>query len=110
MVRIAITQVAFDAIARTLPLGSVGYENQTNERGERRPQHPAVRRSAGRLRDDGANLRALLKRRRRRRSAQMRQRPRPDDCSACAVARLSRTETQVKQTEHRGQHHNLHDP
>ena len=58
------------------------------------------RRSAGRLRDDGANLRALLKRRRRRRSAPMRQRARPD--AACAVARLSRTETQVKHTEHRG--------
>jgi hypothetical protein len=35
MVRIAITQAAFEAIARTLPLGSVGYENRVNERGER---------------------------------------------------------------------------
>jgi hypothetical protein len=35
MVRIAITQAAFDAIAKTLPLGSVGYENATNEKGER---------------------------------------------------------------------------
>jgi hypothetical protein len=35
MIRIAITAEAFDAIARTLPLGSVGYENQVNERGER---------------------------------------------------------------------------
>ena len=35
MIRIAITVEAFDAIARTLPLGSVGYENQINERGER---------------------------------------------------------------------------
>ena len=35
MVRIAISQAAFDAIAATLALGSVGYENQTNERGER---------------------------------------------------------------------------
>jgi hypothetical protein len=35
MVRIAITQAAFDAIRATLPLGSVGYENQINERGER---------------------------------------------------------------------------
>jgi hypothetical protein len=35
MVRIAISQAAFEAIARTLPLGSVGYENETNERGER---------------------------------------------------------------------------
>jgi hypothetical protein len=35
MVCIAITQAAFDAIVKTLPLGSVGYENKTNEKGER---------------------------------------------------------------------------
>ena len=35
MIRIAITAEAFEAIAATLPLGSVGYENATNERGER---------------------------------------------------------------------------
>jgi hypothetical protein len=35
MIKIAITQAAFEAIARTLPLGSVGCENQINERGER---------------------------------------------------------------------------
>jgi hypothetical protein len=35
MVRIAITQAAFDAIASTLPLGSVGYEAEATERGER---------------------------------------------------------------------------
>jgi hypothetical protein len=35
MIRIAISQPTFDAIARTLALGSVGYENETNERGER---------------------------------------------------------------------------
>ena len=35
MVRIAITQAAFDAIAKTRPLGSVGYENKVNEKGER---------------------------------------------------------------------------
>jgi hypothetical protein len=35
MVRIAITQVAFDAIASTLPVGSTGYENAVNEKGER---------------------------------------------------------------------------
>ena len=34
-VRIAITEAAFEAIARTLPLGSVSYEAETNERGER---------------------------------------------------------------------------
>jgi hypothetical protein len=35
MIRIAITEAAFGAIASTLALGSVGYENSTNERGER---------------------------------------------------------------------------
>jgi hypothetical protein len=35
VVRIAITQATFEAIARTLPLGSVGYENKVNERGEK---------------------------------------------------------------------------
>jgi hypothetical protein len=34
MIRIAISQVAFEAIAATMTLGSVGYENATNERGE----------------------------------------------------------------------------
>jgi hypothetical protein len=34
MIRIAITPAAYDAIAATLPLGRVGYENKTNE-GER---------------------------------------------------------------------------
>jgi hypothetical protein len=31
----AISQAAFEAIAKTLPLGSVGYESATNEKGER---------------------------------------------------------------------------
>ena len=35
MIRIAITVEAFEALAATLPFGSVGYENQINERGER---------------------------------------------------------------------------
>jgi hypothetical protein len=35
MIRIAITPAAFEAIAATLPLGSVGFENATNEKGER---------------------------------------------------------------------------
>jgi hypothetical protein len=35
MVRIAISQAAFEAIARTLPLGSVSFENETNEQGQR---------------------------------------------------------------------------
>jgi hypothetical protein len=35
MIRISITAAAFDAIAATLPLGSTGYGNETNERGER---------------------------------------------------------------------------
>ncbi len=34
MIRIAISQAAFEAIAKTLP-GSVNYENATNEKGER---------------------------------------------------------------------------
>jgi hypothetical protein len=35
IVRIAINVEAFDAITSTLPLGSVGYENKVNEKGER---------------------------------------------------------------------------
>jgi len=35
MVRIAISVEAFEAIARTLPLGSVGYEAEATGRGER---------------------------------------------------------------------------
>ena len=35
MIRIAISAKAFAAIAATLPLGSVGYENKVNEKGER---------------------------------------------------------------------------
>jgi hypothetical protein len=35
MIRIAITPAAFEAVAKTLPLGSVGYENKVNEKGER---------------------------------------------------------------------------
>jgi hypothetical protein len=35
VVRIAISVEAFEAIAPTLPVGSVGFENQTNERGEK---------------------------------------------------------------------------
>jgi hypothetical protein len=35
MVRIAISQAAFDAIASTLALGSVGFENKTDEHGQR---------------------------------------------------------------------------
>ena len=35
MVRIAISPQAFAAIAQTMTLGSVGYENATNEKGER---------------------------------------------------------------------------
>jgi hypothetical protein len=35
MVRIAITHAAFDAIAATLPLGSVGYEPQLDGQGNR---------------------------------------------------------------------------
>jgi hypothetical protein len=35
MVRIAVSQAAFEAIARTLPLGSVAFENKIDENGER---------------------------------------------------------------------------
>jgi hypothetical protein len=35
MIKIAIWQAAFESIARTLPFGSVGYENAINEKGER---------------------------------------------------------------------------
>ena len=35
LIRISITTAAFDAIAATLPLGSVAYEAEANERGER---------------------------------------------------------------------------
>jgi hypothetical protein len=35
MIRIAISQAAFDAIANTLALGSVSFENKTNQKGER---------------------------------------------------------------------------
>jgi hypothetical protein len=35
VIRIVISQAAFDAITATLPFGGVGYENETNERGER---------------------------------------------------------------------------
>jgi hypothetical protein len=35
MIRIAISSAAFDAIAGTLPLGSVSYEAEANERGEK---------------------------------------------------------------------------
>jgi hypothetical protein len=35
VVRIAISQAAFDAIAKTLALGDIGYENKVNEKSER---------------------------------------------------------------------------
>ena len=35
MIRIAISQAAFEAISATLPLGSVGYENGPSVNGER---------------------------------------------------------------------------
>jgi hypothetical protein len=35
MIRIAISVEAFEAIARTLPLGSVSFENATDEDGNR---------------------------------------------------------------------------
>jgi hypothetical protein len=35
MIRIAITEAAFEAIAATLPLGSVSFERQADAKGER---------------------------------------------------------------------------
>ena len=35
MVRIAISQAAFKAIVKTMPLGSVGFEREANANGER---------------------------------------------------------------------------
>jgi hypothetical protein len=35
MVRISVNQAAFDAIADTMPLGSVGYEAAVDGKGER---------------------------------------------------------------------------
>jgi hypothetical protein len=35
MILIAISVEAFEVIARTLPLGNVSFENQTNEHGDR---------------------------------------------------------------------------
>jgi hypothetical protein len=35
MIRIAITQATFDAIAATMPLGSIGYEAQLDAQGQR---------------------------------------------------------------------------
>jgi hypothetical protein len=35
LVRIVITQAAFDAISTTLPFGSTGYENKISEHGSR---------------------------------------------------------------------------
>jgi hypothetical protein len=35
MIRIAISQAAFDAVAATLALGSVSFENKTDQHGNR---------------------------------------------------------------------------
>jgi hypothetical protein len=35
MIRLAISQAAFDAIASTLPLGSIAYEAETDANGDR---------------------------------------------------------------------------
>jgi hypothetical protein len=35
MIRIAISQTAFDAIARTMPFGSVNFEAGVDDKGER---------------------------------------------------------------------------
>lgn len=35
MIRIAISQAAFEAICATLPFGSISFDNATNEQGEK---------------------------------------------------------------------------
>jgi hypothetical protein len=35
MIQVAISQAAFDAIARTLPFGDVSFENNLDEHGQR---------------------------------------------------------------------------
>jgi hypothetical protein len=35
MIRIAISQAAFEAIVKTMPLGSVGFEREADANGER---------------------------------------------------------------------------
>ena len=35
MIRIGISQAAFEAMVATLPFGSVSFDNKTNERGEK---------------------------------------------------------------------------
>ncbi len=42
MIRIAISQAAFEAIAATLPFGSVGYENAVDDKGNRLVWLPAA--------------------------------------------------------------------
>jgi len=60
MVRIAISQAAFDAIAATMPLGSVGFDGEANERG-RAPDLASARR-AGKAPSDAGSGRGLLHR------------------------------------------------
>jgi hypothetical protein len=61
MIKIAISQAAFDAIAATLPLGSVGYENEVNERGERKIWlDPAVVTRSRAMRGHGEYFRDLI--------------------------------------------------
>ena len=59
MFKIAITEAAFEPIARTLPLGSVGFENKTNERGEKLVR---LRGGLGRARRDAGAGRELQRR------------------------------------------------
>jgi hypothetical protein len=42
LIRISITSAAFEPIARTLPLGSVAVEPETNEHGEHRTRVEAA--------------------------------------------------------------------
>jgi hypothetical protein len=60
VVRIAISQAAFEAIARTLPFGSVSFENQIDENGNRLIWlEPRVVDRLRSLRAEGRPLRAI---------------------------------------------------
>ena len=50
MIRIAISQAAFDAIARTMPFGSVNFETGVDDKGSRARLSIACARHAGQVR------------------------------------------------------------
>jgi hypothetical protein len=67
MIGVAVAPAAFDAIAATLPLGSVGYERQLNAKGEWQVLLESAMRPARRIAGDkqaAAEVRRRLRRRR----------------------------------------------